>query len=154
MNENVLSFIKWAAGIVITLAIISIAFFVFSMAKDGTMESTKKIGDMNAQIAESDITIYDQQEVLGSEVVNAIRKFEEDYIGIRVVTGKDTAGTWYGYSGSVSSGVVTLSAAASSDLADAIDETDGQYINPNGKFVADVLRDANGAAVAIAFEQK
>lgn len=154
MNENVLGFIKWAAGIVITLAIISIAFIVFNIAKDGTMAGVNKISAMNAQIAESDITIYNDQEISGSEVVNVIRKFEEEYLAVQVITGKNSGGTWYGYSASVSSGVATMGSQASSSVADAIDETNTKYINPNGRFMGKVYRDTNGAAVAVIFTQK
>lgn len=155
MNENVLGFIKWAAGIVITLAIISIAFIVFNIAKDGTMAGINKISAMNAMIAESDITIYDNQEVSGSEVVNVIRKFNKSYLAIRVITGKDRTGTWYGYNASIStsSGIATISAESSSDIADTIDEKNTRYINPNGRFLGKVFRDENGAAVAIVFTQ-
>lgn len=153
MNENVLGFIKWAAGIVITLAIISIAFIVFNIAKDGTMAGVNKIGNMNSQIAESDITIYDEQEVSGSEVVNVIRKNKDTYLGVLVKTGKNTTGTWYGYSGSISGGTVSLSGVSSVSLSNAMDETSNQYINPNGRFAGKVYRDENGAAVAISFTQ-
>lgn len=154
MNENVLGFIKWAAGIVITLAIISIAFVVFNMAKDGTMEGVSKISAMNAQIAESDITIYDNQEISGSEVVNVIRKFEDSYLAIQVQTGKNSSGSWYGYSASISSGVATIGSTSSTTITSAIDEKSNQYINPNGRFMSKVHRDANGAAVAMVFVQK
>lgn len=154
MNENVLGFIKWAAGIVITLAIISIAFIVFNIAKDGTMAGVNKISSMNAQIAESDITIYDDQEVSGSEVVNVIRKFNERYLAIQVQTGKNTGGTWYGYSASISSGIATIGSVSSSAIADAIDEKNAHYINPNGRFMGKVYRDNNGAVVAVVFSQK
>ncbi|MBC7958952.1 MAG: hypothetical protein H7X94_03710 [Vallitaleaceae bacterium] len=154
MNENVLGFIKWAAGIVITLAIISIAFLVFNMAKEGTMNGANKIQDMNAQIADSDMTIYDDEETSGSEVVNVIRKFKGDYLGIQVKTGKNTGGTWYGYNVTLSSDVGTIGAAATSSVTNAIDETNNQYVNPNGKFMGKVYRDSNGAVVAIVFTQK
>lgn len=154
MNENILGFIKWAAGIVITLAIISIAFIVFNMAKDGTMEGVNKIGAMNAQIAESDITIYNNQEISGSEVVNVIRKFEESYLAILVQTGKNTSGTWYGYNATISSEVATMGSSTSSSIENAVDETNNQYINPNGRFKGKVYRDVNGTAIAIVFNQK
>lgn len=154
MNENVLSFIKWAAGIVITLAIISIAFIVFNMAKDGTMKGATKIEEMNAQIADSDMTIYDDEEISGSEVVNVVRKFKKSYLGIQVKTGKNTGGTWYGYNVALSSDVGTIGAATSSALTSAIDETSNLYINPNGRFMGKVYRDSNGAVAALVFSQK
>lgn len=154
MNENVLSFVKWAAGIVITLAIISIAFIVFNTAKDGTMMGANEIAKMNAQIADSDMTIYDDAEISGSEVVNVIKKFSKEFLGIQVITGKNIAGTWYGYSASIATDVGTLGAKATSLLSNAIDESNNLYVNPNGRFMGKVYRDSNGTVVAIVFTQK
>lgn len=155
MNENVLGFIKWAAGIVITLAIISIAFIVFNMAKDGTMKGANKIEQMNAQISDSDMTMYDEVEISGSEVVNVIRKFSDDYLGIQVKTGKNPGGTWYGYNVSLDTATKgTIGAANSNSLSSAIDETNTLYINPHGSFIGKVYRDSNSAVVAITFTQK
>lgn len=154
MNENVLGFIKWAAGIVITLAIISIAFIVFNMAKDGTMAGVKKIEAMNTQISESDLTIYDDSEVSGSEVVNVVKKYQETYLAISVKTGKNPGGAWYGYSATLSSDSASMGAKSSEDLSDAIDETKNKYINPNGRFKGKIFRDENNAIIAIVFEQK
>ena len=154
MNENVLGFIKWAAGIVITLAIISIAFIVFNMAKDGTMAGVKKIEAMNTQISESDLTIYDDSEVSGSEVVNVIKKYRDSYLAILVKTGKNSGGTWYGYSANVSSDEASMSGESTEDLSSAIDETKEEYINPNGRFKGKVYRDQNNAIIAITFEQE
>lgn len=154
MNENVLSFIKWAAGIVVTLAIISIALLVFNMARVSALEGANKIGEMNTEIAESDITIYDGQEVLGSTIVNLIRRFDDDYLGIQVQTGKNRGGTWYGYNCSISSGVASVGSESSSSLSNAIDETNNNYINSYGKFDGKVYRDSNGSVVAIVFVQK
>lgn len=154
MNENVLGFIKWAAGIVITLAIISIAFIVFNTAKEGTMKGKNKIEAMNAQILDSDMTIYDDAEVSGSEVVNVIKKFNKDYLGIKVTTGKNAGGTWYGYDATIStSDVGTIGSKTTSSITTAIDETSNLYINPNGRFMGKVYRDTNGAVVALVFSQ-
>ena len=154
MNENVLSFIKWAAGIVITLAIISIAFIVFNTSKDATMRSIKQLGEMNAQIAESNLTMYDDLEISGSEVINVIRKYQDDYLGIQVITGNDPGGTWYGYNVTISGSTGTIGSEASSDLRDAIDTTSSQYVNPNGEFLGKVYRDANGMIVGLVFDQQ
>lgn len=154
MNENVLSFIKWGAGIVITLAIISIAFVVFNMAKDSTSSSTQAIQDINSQVAESRVTMYDEMTVTGSDVVGAIRKFDGDYIGIQVKTGKNTLGTWYGYNVTIASDIAVITGAALSTISDAIDETSNDYINPNGKFLGKVYRDSNGTISAVIFTQK
>lgn len=154
MNENVLSFIKWGAGIVVTLAIISIAFIVFNMAKDSTISSTNEINDINSQIAESKITIYEGTVISGSDVVGVIRKFNGDYLGIQVKTGKNTSGTWYGYNVTIDSDGAIITNTALSTVSDAVDETSNDYVNPNGKFLGKVYRDANGTITAITFTQQ
>lgn len=154
MNENVLGFIKWASGIIITLAIISISFLVFNMAKEGTMEGVNQINEMNQKLAESDVTIYDGAEVTGTDVRNIIKEFEDEYIGINVKTGKNPSGIWYGYNVSISSDVATIGSASTSKLSDATDEKSTYYINPYGKFEGKVYRDKNGAVAAICFTQQ
>lgn len=152
MNENILSFIKWAAGIVITLAIISIAVLVFTKARDATVSSIGKMDDINKTVSESDLMMYEGVTVSGSEVVNCIRKYEDNYMGIQVNTGNGSS-VWYGYSCSIS-GTPSIGSATSSSVSRAIDETSASYINPNGKFMGKTYRDANGLIIAITFTQK
>ncbi len=108
----------------------------------------------NTQILESDITLYDGMTVRGSEVLNAIRKFQNDYICINVKTGLDTAGTNYIYNATESNGIVTMGTEIGFDISKALDKTDAKYINTNGNFVGSVYRDANGNLTMIKFEQK
>jgi len=154
MNENVLSFIKWVAGIAITLLIISIAFLMFNTSRSSTMEIVGKLGEFNTQISEGDLIMYDDYQVTGSEVKNIIKKYENEYLGIQVITGKNRSGSWYGYNASISGSVANIGTQSSNKFSDTIDPTSNQYINPNGDFMGKVYRDENGTIVALVFEQK
>ena len=154
MNENVLSFIKWGAGTVLTLAIIGIVVLVFNSSKDATRESIDKLNSMNAQIAESDLVIYDGMEVSGSEVVSAIRRYEGDYLAIGVINGSGTT-TWYGYAASISGSIAAMGSESPNPISLAIDKSSNtSYVNPSGDFLGTVYRDANGAIVALTFRQQ
>lgn len=154
MNENILGFIKWAAGIAITLAIISIAFLIFKNSEKTVLSVSDNIGEINTQIMEGDVLKYDDMEVSGSEIIYAIKSFKEDYIGVQVITGKNSGGTWYGYNVSISSGVASIGAKSSASLSQALNETSNEYINTGGKFIGKVYRDANGTIAAVTFTQR
>lgn len=151
--DNITTFLKWAAGIVITLAIIAIAFIVFNNAKNGTAKSMEKMNEINNQVAESDITIYDNMVVSGSDVYTAVKKFKNDYLAIQVTTGKSS--TWYNQAGAVSAaGVGSITGASASVVSNMLLESNNQYVNPNGQFLGTVSRDVNGSAVVLVFTQQ
>lgn len=149
--ENSTKAIIIAASVVITLALVTVGFLILRSGQDTASSAITKLDELNNQLAESEYMIYDNTEVSGSEVVNAIKKFEKDHIGIQVITGKTSPdGKWY-HNTVDSDGNITGSGNA--DIVDAIDVEDDAYINPNGRFDAEVVRDKNGVIVAIIFDQ-
>ncbi len=157
MKDGVESGIKTvmiAAGIVITLIVVTIAFFILNQGKNTISAGVSKVDKMNNQMAESDITMYDGLEVSGTDVVNAINKFKSDKtrLAVYVETGKNTAGggTWYLYNGNT---IDSLS-SSSSNLSDATDPTkNSTYVTPNGRFKGTVTRDSNGTIAVLSFKQ-
>jgi hypothetical protein len=152
MNENILSFIKWAAGIVITLAIISIVILIFSTSKEAVSESIGKLNEFQTSISESELTGFDQEIVSGAEVVYLIKNVRDDQLGIQVTTGTGSV-SWYGYSCTLGT-PATLGSPSATTISSAIDETSSGYINKSGKFLGAVYRDANETIVAITFTQQ
>lgn len=152
--EKFLEIVKYVAIAFAVLATLSLGFLMYNSNSELGKKAIDKTNTMNAQMAESDITIYDGTTVSGSDVINAIRKFQNDYISIEVITGLDRSGTKYLYSSTESSGVVTMGSEIPFDIKNALDKTNSKYINPNGRFVGSVYRDANGNIAKIKFEQK
>ena len=152
MNENILSFIKWSAGIVMTLAIVGIIFLVFSTSKDAVSEQVGRLSDFQTSVSESEITQYDQVIISGAEVVYMIKEMQDEPLGIQVITGSGSS-TWYGYNSSIGD-PVSLGSESSATLSQAIDETSSSYINKSGDFLGAVYRDANEVIVALTFTQQ
>jgi hypothetical protein len=93
-------------------------------------------------------------EISGSEVINVIRKFEDEYIGVKVETKKHTVGVWYINTVNVTGDVGKITGAATDDISVAIDEKSSKYVNPNGVFLGKLVRDENGTIVALVFTQQ
>lgn len=149
--ENATKAIIIAASVVITLALVTIGFLVLRSGQKGAIDVIDNLNKQQNKMAESEYTIY-EREVSGSEVVNALRKFDGDNIGIQVKTNAASAAIWYVNEVDLSAGTLKSS---SNDINQTIDETNvNTYINPSGKFKGEIKRDKNGRIVAVIFTQK
>jgi hypothetical protein len=149
--ENSLKAILIGAGVVITLIVVSIGFLLMRSGQSTAQTAIGKLDQINVEMADSQYTMYDDMDVRGSEVVNVLKKFKDEYIGVQVITKKNTGGEWYINVANTITGTLT---ATSNDISDAMDEKSNEYINPNGKFKGKIVRDANGSVMAIIFTQK
>jgi len=148
--ENSLKGLMLAAGIIITCIIISLGFYIAREARDTASSGTGQINQLQAEFSDTSKTMYDGTEVSGSEVINVIRKFSDDTMGVKVVTSKTSV--FYGYSFSETDG--TLGEASASSYKNAQDPTNTNYINPTGRFAGSVVRDANGVITGLVFTQQ
>ncbi|WP_066497525.1 hypothetical protein [Abyssisolibacter fermentans] len=151
--ENSVKAIIIGASIAITMVIVSVGFYILRQGQDAARNTSEKISNMNTQIAESDYTMYDGLDISGSEVVNVLNKFKNQYIGIRVETGKKSTGTWYIYDVTIDDDTANVGKKSTNKISNVIDETKNEYINPNGRFTGKVYRDENGAISALEFIQ-
>jgi hypothetical protein len=148
--ENSLKGLMLAAGIIITCIIISLGFYIAREASDTANSGTGQISELQAEFSDMSKTIYDNTEVSGSEVINVIRKFSDEDMGIKVTTKKNDTSYYnyqFGDDGSLKS-VSTL------DYKTAQNVTSSKYINPTGRFLGTVVRDANGTITGLAFVQQ
>lgn len=151
--ENATKAIMIAAAILIVLVIVSIGFLVLRSGQDTAKLALTKVDQVNSDIKDSDIKMYDRMTISGSEVVNLISKYQKSTFGIKVSTGKDTAGTWY--IKQITEGTTNvLGADSGQDMGKTMVETDNQYVNPNGKFLGKILRDVNGSVIGITLTQQ
>jgi hypothetical protein len=138
----------FGAGLFLTIAFITIMVVTFSTATDASKAATNEFSSVQTELSEQSYQVYDGTTVSGSQVVNALRKFEDKDIGINVITGKG-GDTWYINDASTIDSLSTASGSSSSvkDIASQ------EYINPSGKFQAKIQRDSNNVIRAITFEQ-
>lgn len=148
--ENSLKGLMLAAGIIITCIIISLGFYIAREASDTASSGTGQINELQAEFADMSMTMYENTEVSGSEVINVIRKFSNEMIGVRVQTKKNTS--YYIYQFSDADG--SLKNASALDYKSAQDATSANYINPTGRFLGAVVRDANGTITGLSFVQQ
>ena len=148
--ENSLKGLMLAAGIIITCIIISLGFYIAREASDTASSGTGQINELQAEFSDTSQTMYENTEVSGSEVINVIRKFSDEMIGVKVQTKKNTS--YYIYQFNDTDG--SLKNASSLDYKSAQNVTSSNYINPTGRFLGTVVRDANGTITGLSFVQQ
>lgn len=146
--DNSLKGLILAAGTIITCVVISLGFFIAREAKDTASSGANQINKLNADFVESDKAIYDGATVSGSEVVNVIKKFKNEEIGILVKTKR--CSTYYNNAFDVRTGEFT---GSSNHNYDPTDSSTDFYINPYANFHGTIIRDDNDVITGIIFEQ-
>ena len=147
--ENSLKGLILAAGVIITCVVVGLGFYIAREAKDTASAGAGEISSLNSEFSENDKTIYDGMTVSGNEVLNAIRKFDGDSISIKVITNKSTS---Y-YINKLDTNDSNLGEKSDLKVANAKNAGSTYYINPNGRFDGEVLRDGNNTIIGIKFTQ-
>lgn len=154
MSETTATALKFAAGIIFAIVLVSIAIMVFTPASDSAKSVTTEFAANTTELKDQKYLIYDGTVVSGSQVISALRKFEteatEGSLGLKVETGKNKAGTWY-YSEFTGD---SITSAAQKDLSNTSSVGSADYINPSGMFNAKITRDSNGVIRGITFSQQ
>ncbi|WP_105617915.1 hypothetical protein [Vallitalea okinawensis] len=146
--ENAIKALIIGSSVIITLVIITFGFLILRQGQDLVKHSSNEISEMSNDLLESKFTIYDGSIISGSTVVNVVRDFKDEYIGVYIDTNK-SAGKWYIYDASGDS-LTNITW----DMNDLIDETDDDYVNPSGNFLGNIKRDSNGVIIGIEFTQQ
>lgn len=157
--NNASSALKVAAGIFLTIALITIVVVLFVSAQEATKTAQNNFSDIQTELSQASFTVYDDTTVSGSQVTNALRKFKDrGQFGIQVKTGKNSSGQWYGNVLNISS----LSSAEEfgavngisyADISNSWNESLIDYVNPSGKFKAKVIKDNSNVVRGLIFVQ-
>ncbi|KAA8785977.1 hypothetical protein ABIE27_001842 [Paenibacillus sp. 4624] len=159
--NNASSALKVAAGIFLTIALITIVVLLFISAQEATKTAQNNFADIQTELSQAAFTVYDGTTISGSQVTNALRKYaDKDQFGIRVITGKNKSGQWYGNQLNISQDVNNAdygSVIAPDDKVGSINQTmsekDNQYVNPSGKFKAIIVKDRSNVVRGLIFQQ-
>lgn len=154
-----------AAGIFLAIALITIAVIMFISAQEATKSAQNNFSSIQTELSATVFAGYDQTTVSGSQVINAIRKFDDDnqQFGIKVITGRNNTGVWYNRSVNESNGEVsgdtttatgTLDASATYASTSGSSESSINYINPAGRFHSSLIYDKSKNVRAIIFKQQ
>ncbi|MEN1986007.1 MULTISPECIES: ABC transporter permease [Paenibacillus] len=159
--NNASSALKVAAGIFLTIALITIVVLLFISAQEATKTAQNNFADIQTELSQAAFTVYDGTTISGSQVTNALRKYaDKDQFGIQIITGKNAAGQWYGNELNISRDVNNAdygSVIAPDNKVGSINQTmnekDNQYVNPSGKFKAIIVKDKSNVVRGLIFTQ-
>ncbi|MBO0589268.1 MULTISPECIES: hypothetical protein [unclassified Sporosarcina] len=153
MKESTATALMFGAALFLALALIGISVNVFSPATEAAKAATTDFSSATTELKDQKYLIYDNTTISGSQVVNALRKFqaegESGNIAIHVSTGKNKLGEWY-YNTFSTAGIGT----GGIKPTNINKSTDPEYVNPSGMFKASVERDGNNVIRALYFAQE
>ncbi|MCG7381113.1 ABC transporter permease [Paenibacillus sp. ACRRY] len=159
--NNASSALKVAAGIFLTIALITIVVLLFISAQEATKTAQNNFADIQTELSQAAFTVYDGTTISGSQVTNALRKYaDKDQFGIQVITGKNKGGQWYGNELNISQDINNAdygSVVAPDNKVGSINQTmsekENQYVNPSGKFKAVIVKDKSNVVRGLIFQQ-
>lgn len=146
-------------GIVMTLFVIILTGVIivwgtgyFSQNKKTMDKSTAKIDKTIGSMADFDLTVYNDKSIRGDALVDLIKAIVEDevVVSIGVTTNESKAATYYAYEYDPKTGEMRKDATKEPTT----DKTAPTYINPNGMFMGEVIRNTNKEIVCIHFTQQ
>ncbi len=139
MSEATPTFIILVIAVILALLLGSIAFFVFNSNRENLNAATEKGNRMSTQMVESEWTQYEGTEITGSEVI-AVIKHMKDY-GTFVSVDNGNGEVNYTFTDGQSLQTEMTSTEFSEALAKAKKRGGSEYINPNTRFIGEVVRD-------------
>lgn len=155
MEENTGVGIRVAAGIFLTIMLITIVVIITISSQDAAKQGQTKMASITTQLSDTEFNTYNNTTLSGSQVLNAIRQYMNlEQFGIRVKTGKSQSGVFYGNEFADDGHITNLDSEKKLDLKYAEDQSQPQYINPSGKFKSTIVRDQNSMIRGIIFEQQ
>ena len=131
--EESTKLILLGASITVVCLVVAIIFQVYRTSSSSATDLNNQILQTAGDMAQSDITKYDGLEVTGNDVLNAVRRYQDE-VTVVVILNNGIRRTFTG--GDV---VNTLGSA--------------NYISPIGDFVGKVVRDVNGVIQSLEFEE-
>ena len=148
--SNSLKGLILAAGVIITCLVIGLGFYISTEATAAATSGIGQISRMNREFTEQDKVMYEGLDVTGSEVINAINKYKNENIAVKVETKKSIV---Y-YNWKLSSEDTNLDVASNASVKDAQKITHNNYINQKAQFSGSIIRDANDTIIGISFKQQ
>ncbi|ADC52221.1 hypothetical protein BpOF4_21129 (plasmid) [Alkalihalophilus pseudofirmus OF4] len=148
--DSVTKAIIFGASLLMAIAFITIGVQLFGTSTEASKAATNDYSSIQTELSEQKYLAFEGTTVSGSQVGNAIRRFQnEDNFGIQVITGKNSTGTWYHHDASNSDNVSPVdNNPANITKPDSI-----EYVNSSGSFKSSVIRDSNHVIRGIVFTQ-
>lgn len=94
-------FITVAVGLLVTIGLCTAVFFIYRNGSTMIKKGTSQLGNLTADLDDTDKQIYDGMTMLGSDVISAINKYWDDDTCEVVVCTKDGVNAAYNYGSNV-----------------------------------------------------
>ena len=114
---------------------------------------------MGVMVDEEQFTNVEGKTVSGNEVVSDIRSWKNNALCVKVVTKTQASGTYYNFKNyNTSTGLQSNQKRTTQEnstlISDATNSLKPNYINPNGQFLTEIVRDNNQTIIAVVFTQQ
>lgn len=129
--------ISFAAGVLITIGLVSIALVIYSIVMPMLNKGVKNTSAISQRITNSGFSQYDGTTLQGSEVIGAINTQASDDLEVVVKTNANSSGKSY-----------------TTTTYNITDKNDNDYIEPTEKFSSELDINKNGSVTGITFEQE
>ncbi|KJD42879.1 hypothetical protein [Paenibacillus terrae] len=137
--NNAASALKVAAGLFLTIALITIVVMLFGSAQEGTKQAQTEFAGIQTELTGQAFVGYENTILTGSQVVSSIRRFgNKEEFKIDIKTKKNSGGTSY----------------TKGNIGNTQSITSNEYVNPSGQFKGEVVRDANNVVTGLTFTQQ
>jgi len=155
MEENTGVGIRVAAGIFLTIMLITIVVIITISSQDAAKQGQTKMASITTQLSDTEFNTYNNTTLSGSQVLNAVRQYmDQAQFGLSVRTGKQVAlGVAPTFYGNTFDGNGEITSDKNIILTPAETQSSVEYINPSGKFTSEVKKDKNNMVRGIIFKQ-
>ncbi len=158
MDGNIQKALWLGVSILLFLAVVAIGMSVFQNVRGGTTDAMENVNATNQQLNNAKYSLYDNQEVSGTDVISAINNYKLQSGEIQiVVTNSSGTATTYISGGTASTGALTELTLAVIDgtiQASQNKSATTTYINPYGSFYATLIYDVNKEVRGMNFVQQ
>lgn len=149
ISDNV-KIIIFAATIIIVCVLCAVGFKAAKEGKSATTIGTEQLNAMTAEYSNIDISVYDSSTILGSELINLIKKIIEKKVYLSIVVKTlESSRTDYNYV--YDSENHTLATEGTKIIETS--KARGSYINKGAQFKGTVRKDDNNNIICLWFEQ-
>lgn len=149
MDKGIVTWILIAMAVLVTIGGVGYGMSHVKQAKTTGNIATKEHAKLQGELSDAEYDAYDGTVISGSEVINVVKKFEDESVSVKVITKKSTA--YYGYSLDANNELKTGSTSSPSKMQDI---TSPLYVNPSGNFTGSLLKDSNDVITGICFTQE
>lgn len=170
--ENISTGLKWAIGLIVTLLIVAAGISVYMVSNGNFKRAQEQALSQSSSLSQGEFTVYDKTNVTGSDVLEAVKRYEgRPEFSIMVATGLKTTHYYpkgfdscYKLSTSTSTSTSTTTAALATDsdctnnstvdYSTMTNQDKEEFVNTTARFEADIFRDGNGEIRLLRFTQK